>query len=111
MPAITSAASLPSCVALCASIGWPTMSPMAKMCGTLVRICLSTGMKPRSLTVDAGLVRADVRAVGAAAHGQQHAVVGLRRGRGACLALEVRRACPSGSASMRATLVFSMIFS
>ncbi len=26
------------------------MSPMAKMCGTLVRICRSTGMKPRSLT-------------------------------------------------------------
>jgi len=32
-------------------MGWPTMSPMAKMCGTLVRICLSTGMKPRSSTV------------------------------------------------------------
>ena len=26
------------------------MSPMAKICGTLVRICLSTGMKPRSQT-------------------------------------------------------------
>ena len=49
-PAATSAATLPSCIALCASIGWPTMSPMAKMCGTLVRICLSTGMKPRSST-------------------------------------------------------------
>jgi hypothetical protein len=24
---------------LWASIGWPTMSPIAKMCGTLVRIC------------------------------------------------------------------------
>ena len=30
--------------ALWASIGWPTTSPMAKICGTLVRICLSTGM-------------------------------------------------------------------
>ena len=27
------------------------MSPMAKMFGTLVRICESTGMKPRSFTV------------------------------------------------------------
>jgi hypothetical protein len=35
---------------LCASIGWPTMSPMAKMCGTLVRICAVDGMKPRSVT-------------------------------------------------------------
>ena len=26
------------------------MSPMAKMFGTLVRICESTGMKPRSFT-------------------------------------------------------------
>ena len=44
LPAITSAASLASCVALCASIGWPTRSPMAKICGTLVRICRSTAM-------------------------------------------------------------------
>ena len=33
-----------------ASIGCPTTSPMARMCGTLVRICLSTAMKPRSST-------------------------------------------------------------
>ncbi len=51
MPAMTSAASLPSCVALCASMGSPTMSPIAKMCGTLVRIWLSTGIQPRSFTV------------------------------------------------------------
>ena len=49
-PATASAATCPSCTALWASIGWPTMSPIAKMCGTLVRIWLSTGMKPRSLT-------------------------------------------------------------
>ncbi len=29
----------------------PTMSPMAKMCGTLVRICSSTAMNPRSSTL------------------------------------------------------------
>jgi hypothetical protein len=29
--------------ALCSSIGWPTMSPTAKMCATLVRIWMSTG--------------------------------------------------------------------
>ena len=51
LPAATSAATLASCIALWASIGGPTMSPMAKMCGTLVRICLSTGMKPRSDTL------------------------------------------------------------
>ena len=39
-----------SCVALWASIGSPTTSPIAKMCGTLVRICSSTAMKPRSST-------------------------------------------------------------
>ena len=49
-PAMTSAATLPSCVALCASIGSPTTSPMAKMCGTFVRRCASTPMKPRSST-------------------------------------------------------------
>src|ERR1700737_1902092 len=43
-PAATSAATCPSCVALWASIGGPAMSPTAKMCGTLVRICLSVRM-------------------------------------------------------------------
>ncbi len=33
LPAAASAATLPSCTALWASIGWPTTSPMAKMCG------------------------------------------------------------------------------
>ena len=51
MPEAASAAVLPSCTALWASMGWPTTSPMAKMCGTLVRSCLSTGMKPRSSTI------------------------------------------------------------
>jgi hypothetical protein len=40
---------------LVASIGWPTMSPIAKMCGTLVRICRSTSMKPRSVTATPAL--------------------------------------------------------
>jgi hypothetical protein len=34
-----------------AGVGWPTMSPMAKMSGTLVRIWISTLMKPRSAPV------------------------------------------------------------
>ena len=38
MEAATSAATWPSCTALCASIGFPAMSPMAKILGTLVRI-------------------------------------------------------------------------
>ncbi len=33
-----------------ASMGRPTISPMAKMCGTLVHIWMSTLMKPRSVT-------------------------------------------------------------
>jgi hypothetical protein len=36
-------------------MGWPTMSPMAKMCGTLVRIWMSTLMKPRSVTATPAL--------------------------------------------------------
>ncbi len=43
-PDAASAATWPSWTALCASIGWPTMSPIAKMCGTFVRICRSTSM-------------------------------------------------------------------
>ena len=50
LPAATSVATLPSCTAVCASIGWPMMSPIAKMCGTSVRICWSAGMKPPWLT-------------------------------------------------------------
>ena len=49
-PAITSAATLPSCTALCANIGCPTISPIAKMFETLVRSCLSTAIKPYSST-------------------------------------------------------------
>jgi hypothetical protein len=41
LPAVTSAATFPSCMGLCASIGWPTTSPMANMCGTLVRCWLT----------------------------------------------------------------------
>ncbi len=44
-------------------------------------------MKPRSLTADAGLLGADLLAVGAAAHGLQHQVVELRL-LGRLLALE-----------------------
>ncbi len=49
-PAATSAATLPSCEALCANIGAPITSPIAKICGTLVRICLFTAMMPRAST-------------------------------------------------------------
>jgi hypothetical protein len=59
---------------LCASIGWPTMSPMAKMCGTLVRNCVSTGMKPRSLTATPAFSAASLLAVRRAADGDQHEV-------------------------------------
>ncbi len=57
---------------------------MAKMPGTLVRICLSTGMKPRSFTVDASCFAVEGLAVGHATHGHQHAIeyVGGDRARG-----------------------------
>ena len=51
------------------------MSPMAKMCGTLVRICTSTGMKPRSPTITPAFSGGDLLAVGRAADGLQHEVV------------------------------------
>src|SRR6516165_12561562 len=41
-PCAASAATCPSCTALCASIGCPIISPITKICPTLVRICLST---------------------------------------------------------------------
>ena len=89
-PAITSAATLPSCVALWASIGSPTMSPMAKMCGTLVRIWWSTGMKPRSSTATPAASAPMRGAVRPAADREQHAVEDLRLGR--AVALEASRA-------------------
>src|SRR3954471_2971761 len=88
-PAMTSAATLPSCVALCASIGSPTTSPMAKMCGTFVRRCASTPTKPRSSTATPACsaprvarrprwLRADRPAVGPAPDREQDAVERLR---------------------------------
>src|SRR5690606_33869177 len=65
VPAATSAATWPSWVALCASIGWPTRSPIAKMCGTLVRICASTAMKPRSDTCTPALPASSLPPLGA----------------------------------------------
>jgi hypothetical protein len=40
-----------------AGVGWPTMSPMAKMSGTLVRIWISTLIKPRSAPVAHGAAK------------------------------------------------------
>src|SRR4029077_17867296 len=48
LPPAGSSGAWASCAALCASIGLPMTSPIAWMCTTFVRICLSTGMKPRS---------------------------------------------------------------
>ena len=45
----------PPKILLCANMGWPTMSPMAKMCGTLVRNWMLTLMKPRSVTATPAL--------------------------------------------------------
>ena len=56
-PAIASTATRPSCDALCASIGSPTTSPMAKMFGSAVRVASSTSMKPRSSTFTSVLSR------------------------------------------------------
>ena len=84
----TSAATCASCTALCASIGWPTMSPIAKMCGTLVRICMSTGMKPRSPTATPAFSAPMLLAVRHAADGLQHQVVDLLLQRALALELD-----------------------
>ena len=71
-----SAATLPSCVALWASIGCPTTSPMAKMCGTLVRFC-----RRRNETALVDLtpaVSAPIAGRSGAADGDQHAVISVR---------------------------------
>ena len=73
-PAITSTATRPSCDALCASIGSPATSPMAKIDGSAVRRCSSTTMKPRSSTCDARAVEAGNLRVRPAADRDQHAI-------------------------------------
>src|SRR5882724_4678911 len=72
-PAATSAATLPSCEALCASIGAPITSPIAKISGTLVRICLSGDDAART-DRDAGGSHIGRVAVGAAPHRYQYPV-------------------------------------
>jgi hypothetical protein len=49
------------------------------MCGTFVRICLVDGDEAALGDVHAGLARIELVAVGAAAHGDEHAVEGLAR--------------------------------
>jgi len=49
-PAITAAATSPSLLPLCASIGCPATSPIAYTFGALVRIFLSTFKKPFAST-------------------------------------------------------------
>ena len=87
-PAIASTATRPSCVALCASIGSPATSPIAKIVGSAVRRCASTLMKPRRSTCDAGLFEARDRS--SSAGGRRRPA----RGRTACSRLR-RRPSPS----------------
>ena len=60
-PAQTSAATLPSCVALWASIGSPTMSPIAWMCGDVRAHLAVDGDEPALVDEDAGRLGADQR--------------------------------------------------
>ena len=76
--AIASTATRASCDALCASIGSPTTSPIAKMFGSAVRSAASTLMKPRSPTFTLGLVEAGHRRVRLAADRHEHAIERLR---------------------------------
>ena len=86
------------------------MSPIAKMCGTLVRIWMSTGMKPRSLTFDAGLVGADLACRSGC--GRPPAAPG-RRAAAPWRASRLRtsRRMPSFVASAPTVFVFSMMLS
>ena len=86
------------------------MSPIAKMCGTLVRIWMSTGMKPRSVTFTPAFSAPIFLPFGAAAHRLQHQVVELR-----LLEARPRLRTPPGCrravASAPTVLVFSMMLS
>ena len=82
---MTSAATLPSCVALWASIGSPTTSPIAWMCGTFVRSWPVDGDEAALVDLDARGVGADRVAVRAPADGDEHAVERLRARRAVAL--------------------------
>ncbi len=76
-PARTSAATLPSCDALWASIGSPATSPIARMCGSLVRCCSSTATKPLSLILTLVFSSPKPFDLGRRPDGDQHAVVAI----------------------------------
>ena len=71
---MTSAATLASCVALWASIGSPTTSPIAKMWRDVGAHLLVDGDEAALVDLDARRVGADAAAVRAAADGDEHAV-------------------------------------
>src|SRR5450759_1226976 len=73
-PAMVSAATLASCVALCASIGSPQTSPMAKDVGHVSTLLLVDGNITALVDNDTGALGADVAAVGAAPYSHQHTV-------------------------------------
>ena len=75
---MTSAATFPSCEALWASIGPPTMSPIAWIHGTFVRSWASTGMKPASSTVTPAASAPERAAVRPPADRDEYAVERVR---------------------------------
>jgi hypothetical protein len=90
-------------------MGWPTTSPMAKMCGTLVRICTSTGMKPRSSPPRRPCRR---RSSCRWACGPPPAAPGRRGLRSACHpGLRIGRGCRRPWPRRATVLVFSMMLS
>ena len=104
---MASTAMRPSCDALCASIGSPATSPMAKIDGSLVRRCSSTTMKPRAVDLHGGpLQPRDIR-VRPAADRDEHAVEDLlgpaRRPRPPSRTTRI----PSDTSVMLATFVLS----
>ena len=108
-PAITSAAILPSWVALCASIGSPQMSPIAKMCGDVGAQLLVDRDVAALVDRHAGGLGLDLAAVGAAADRHQDVVVDLRPRR--VFAFESGPSGRLAAPRVFATLVFSRIFS
>ena len=73
-PKMTSIATLASWDALCASIGSPATSPIAKMCGSAVRCCVVDDRKATLVQLHLSILEPDAGGYRSATNADQHAV-------------------------------------